>query len=79
MMRLEALELLRIYANAIMAEQITADHYSGLAKMLEEAGDAGAAVAVSAIARYHRINALELQGKFAALSERYGSILHEDP
>ncbi|MBA9071562.1 hypothetical protein FHR71_005348 [Methylobacterium sp. RAS18] len=77
-MRLEALELLRAYASAVQAEQLTADHYAGMAEMIEEAGDTSAATAISAIARQHPIKALELQGNLAALSERYGSIFHQD-
>jgi hypothetical protein len=72
-----ALELMCILASCIETEEACADQLGAIAAKASALGDDLIAKGLAAVARNHRVRALELQGELAAVSMAYGGIFHQ--
>lgn len=70
-----ALDLVRVLAGDIVSDEALAGEIAAIAYLAEREGRFGEAEATRAIARNHRIRALEAQGYLAALRATYGQAL----
>lgn len=71
-----ALELMCILASGIETEEACADQLGTISAEASALGDDLIAKGLAAVARSHRVRALELQGELAAVSMTYGGIFH---
>ena len=70
----EAVELMRVLARGLVIDEALAGEIAEIARTAERECLVDEAEALRAIARNHRIRALEAQGYLAALREIYGPV-----
>lgn len=70
-MRTAMLELMRVMANDIVAEETFASEFAEDAEQARRLGDVGTAKIMRDLSRRHRVEALELAGRLAAMQVRY--------
>ncbi|MBP2506269.1 MULTISPECIES: hypothetical protein [Methylobacterium] len=73
-MRMVMLDLMRLMANGIAAEEAFAAEFADEAAQAERMGDSDTAEIMRDLARRHRVKALELDGHLAALRLQYAMI-----
>ena len=76
-MRAAILELMFVLAEGAETDDRCADQLAEIAAEAADAGDLLIADGMVALARIHRIHALELRGEVAALSAAHDGIFHQ--
>ncbi|TXM91967.1 hypothetical protein [Methylobacterium sp. WL116] len=71
------LQLMCILASGIETEEASADQLGAIAAKASALGDDLIAKGLAAVARNHRVRALELQSELAAVSMTHGGIFHQ--
>lgn len=73
-MRVAMLELMRLMADDVVAEEAFADEFAEDAEQAWRTGDAATAEIMRDLSRRHRVKGLELDGRLAAMQVRYATI-----
>lgn len=73
-MRIAMLELMRLMANDIVAEEVFAVEFAGEAEQAARMGDTDTAVVMLDLSRRHRVKGLELDGRLAAMRLQYATM-----
>ena len=76
-MRDAVLKLMNVLAEGGDADDDCADQLSAIAVEALAGGDKLVAAGMAALARHHRVRALELRRKLAAVSAKYGGVFHQ--
>lgn len=64
-------ERMRLVTDALASEEAFADEFSDEAVQAERVGDADTALVMRDLARRHRVEALKLDGRLAAMRRQY--------
>lgn len=70
-MRVAMLELMRLMANSLVAEEAFAVEFAEEASLAERLGETDTSAIMRDISRRHRVKALELDGRLAAMRLQY--------
>ena len=73
-MRVAMLELMRMMANSIIAEEAFAVEFADEAEEAERLSDSETAAIMRDLSRRHRVKALEQDGRLAAMRLRYAML-----